>query len=48
MYINTKVVVLVSEPVGGRTRGTELPCLSTNGTFSVIYLINNFLVNCQF
>ena len=27
IYIN-KIVVLASEPVGGRSRATELPCLS--------------------
>ena len=28
IYIyKTKIVVLVSEPVGGRSRATELPCL---------------------
>ena len=25
--IHTKIVVLASEPVGGRSRATELPCL---------------------
>ena len=26
IYIMTKIVVLVSEPVRGRSRATELPC----------------------
>ena len=26
-YIKQKIVVLASEPVGGRSRATELPCL---------------------
>ena len=27
IYIYKKIVVLASEPVGGRSRATELPCL---------------------
>ena len=27
IYIKQKIVVLASEPVGGRSRATELPCL---------------------
>ena len=31
LYQIYKIVVLASEPVGGRSRATELPCLSSYG-----------------
>ena len=29
-YINKKIVVLASDPVGGRSRATELPCFKVH------------------
>ena len=38
IYI-TKIVVLASEPVGGRSQATEFPCFSTCQTSFHIFLI---------
>ena len=34
IYIYIKIVVLASEPVGGRSRATELPCYVSTVVFS--------------
>ena len=45
IYI-TKIVVLVSEPVRGRSRATELPCLMY-GTFDISHNLNQIHVQCN-
>ena len=37
IYRKTTIVVLASEPVGGRSRATELPCF--------IYLYSSYIIN---
>ena len=32
----TKIVVLASEPVGGRSRVTELPCFKSNEKWTIM------------
>ena len=39
IYIyETKIVVLASEPVGGRSRVTELPCFILNNTPPIFFV----------
>ena len=48
IYRKTTIVVLASEPVGGRSRATELPCLALPGLFGVIDPKNCYIVMwCQ-
>ena len=43
IYI-TKIVVLVSEPVRGRSRATELPCCGIDFCTVYIYMYVNYLM----
>ena len=36
IYIYKKIVVLASEPVGGRSRATELPCFQKGPIWTVV------------
>ena len=44
IYI-TKIVVLVSEPVRGRSRATELPCLSWHIILNTCHLLSTIYKN---